>query len=158
MKERRALIDAKAELSIRRQCELLAVSRSGWYYEPEGTSAEDLELMRRIDALHLQYPFLGSRGLRKFLALEGHRVNRKAVQRLMRLMGLTSLAPKPPATTEPAPEHTRYPYLLRGLTIDRVNQVWCADIERHEALLNRAVVKGHGRQLVVADWLKLRAA
>jgi putative transposase len=146
LKERRALLDPEAPLSIRRQCEILAVSRSGWYYTPVGTSAEDLELMRRIDALHLQYPFFGSRMLRKFLTNEGHRINRKHVQRLMRVMGLESLAPKPPATSEPAPEHPRYPYLLRGLRIDRVHQVWAADITYVP------MACGFGYLVAIMDW------
>jgi putative transposase len=128
----------------------LAVSRSGWYYEPVGTSPEDLELMRRIDALHLQYPFLGSRTLRKLLAAEGRRINRKHVQRLMRLMGLESLAPKPPATSEPAPEHPRYPYLLRGLSVERVNQVWCADITYVP------MAHGFGYLVAIMDWYSRR--
>ena len=70
------MVDRDAELSIRRQCELVDVSRSGWYYQPVGTSAEDLDLMRQIDALHLKYPFLGSRQMRRFLAMDGRRVNR----------------------------------------------------------------------------------
>jgi len=115
------------ELSVRRQCELLRVSRSGLYYEPEPTSAEQLALMRRIDELHLKYPFYGSRKLADALRREGHEVNRKRVQRRMRLMGLEAMAPKP-KTSEPHPEHVVYPYLLRGLTIGRVNQVWATDI------------------------------
>jgi putative transposase len=112
---------------VRRQCELLQVSRSGFYYEPVATSEEDLALMRRMDEIHLEYPFYGSRKLRLALQAEGHEVNRKRVQRLMRVMGLESIAPKP-KTSEPHPEHPVYPYLLRGLEISRVNQVWGADI------------------------------
>jgi putative transposase len=115
------------ELSVRRQCELLRVSRSGLYYEPEPTSPEELALMRRIDELHLKHPFYGSRLLAVALRNEGWDVNRKRVQRLMRLMGIESMAPKP-KTSEPHPEHAVYPYLLRGLTISRVNQVWATDI------------------------------
>lgn len=115
------------DLSIRRQCELLKVSRSGLYYEPEPTSAEELALMRRIDELHLERPFFGSRMLADALRKEGRDVNRKRVQRLMRLMGIESMAPKP-KTSEPHPEHVRYPYLLRGLAISRPNQVWATDI------------------------------
>lgn len=115
------------ELSVRRQCELLKVSRSGLYYEPEPTSPEELALMRRIDELHLQRPFFGSRMLADALRKEGRDVNRKRVQRLMRLMGIESIAPKP-KTSEPHPEHVHYPYLLRGLAIRRVNQVWATDI------------------------------
>ena len=117
----------QAELSVRRQCELLRVSRSGLYYEPEPTSPEQLTLMRRIDELHLKYPFYGSRKLSDQLRREGKEANRKRVQRLMRLMGLEAMAPKP-KTSEPHPEHVVYPYLLRGLTISRVNQVWATDI------------------------------
>jgi putative transposase len=115
------------ELSVRRQCELLKVSRSGLYYEPEPTSPDELALMRRIDELHLKYPFYGSRKLSDALRKEGLDANRKRIQRLMRLMGLESIAPKP-KTSEPHPEHVRYPYLLRGLAISRVNQVWATDI------------------------------
>jgi len=122
------MIDPKLpELSVRRQCELLKVSRSGFYYEPEPTSPDELALMRRIDELHLQYPFYGSRKLADALRKEGREANRKRVQRLMRLMGLEAMAPKP-STSEPHPEHVRYPYLLRGLAITRVNQVWATDI------------------------------
>jgi putative transposase len=103
------------------------VSRSGLYYEAEPTSAEKLALMRRIDELHLKYPFYGSRKLSLELKSEGHDANRKRVQRLMRLMGLEALAPKA-RTSEPHPEHAVYPYLLRGLKIDRINQVWAADV------------------------------
>jgi putative transposase len=116
-----------AELSVRRQCELLRVSRAGLYYEPEPTHPEQLALMRRIDELHLRYPFYGSRKLADALRREGHEANRKRIQRLMRLMGLEAMAPQP-KTSEPHPEHVVYPYLLRGLTIDRVNQVWATDI------------------------------
>lgn len=122
------MIDHKlSDLSVRRQCELLKVSRSGLYYEPEPTSPDELALMRRMDELHLQYPFYGSRKLGDALRKEGHEANRKRVQRLMRLMGIESIAPKP-KTSEPHPEHVRYPYLLRGLAISRVNQVWATDI------------------------------
>jgi putative transposase len=114
-------------LSVRRQCELLKVSRSGLYYEPEPTSPEELAVMRRIDEIHLQRPFFGSRMMADALRKEGREVNRKRVQRLMRLMGIESMAPKP-KTSEPHPEHVRYPYLLRGLAISRPNQVWATDI------------------------------
>jgi len=115
------------ELSVRRQCELLRVSRSGLYYEPEPTSPDQLALMRRIDELHLKYPFYGSRKLSDVLRKEGRDANRKRIQRLMRLMGLEAMVPKP-NTSEPHPEHVKYPYLLRGLAVSRVNQVWATDI------------------------------
>ena len=122
------MIDRKShELSVRRQCELLRVSRSGLYYEPEPTNPDELALMRHIDELHLKYPFYGSRKLADALRREGQDVNRKRIQRLMRVMGLEAMAPKP-KTSEPHPEHVVYPYLLRGLAIGRVNQVWATDI------------------------------
>ena len=117
------MVEPDGVLSIRRQCELLSVSRSGWYYEPGPVSREELALMRRIDELHLKLPFYGSRRLSQALRAEGRIVNRKHVQRLMQRMGLIAMAPQPPSTSEPAPEHPRYPYLLRGLTVSRVNQV-----------------------------------
>jgi putative transposase len=122
------MVEPEGVLSIRRQCELLQVSRSGWYYEPVPVSAEDLALMRRIDELHLKRPFFGSRRLCQELRREGRTVNRKHVQRLMQRMGLVAIAPQPPSTSEPAPEHPVYPYLLRNLPITRVNQVWAADV------------------------------
>jgi putative transposase len=125
--ERRGLVDPQAELSVRRQCELLNLSRSSLYYEAVPTSQEELALMRRMDEIHLTYPFYGSRKLSHALRTEGHAVNRKRIQRLMRLMGLESIAPKP-KTSEPHPEHPVYPYLLRGLAICRPNQVWATDI------------------------------
>jgi putative transposase len=121
------IVPEQPELSVRRQCELLRVSRSGLYYEPEPTSPDELALMRRIDELHLKYPFYGSRKLSDILRKEGREANRKRIQRLMRLMGLEAMVPKP-NTSEPHPEHVKYPYLLRGLAISRVNQVWATDI------------------------------
>jgi putative transposase len=117
----------RAEPSVRRQCELLRVCRSGLYYEPTPTSPEELALMRRIDELHLNHPFYGSRKLSYLLRQEGGDANRKRIQRLMRVMGLEAMVPKP-KTSEPHPEHVKYPYLLRGLAISRVNHVWATDI------------------------------
>jgi putative transposase len=121
------LIDPSAQLSVRRQCELLRVSRSGLAYEAVLTSQEELALMRQIDELHLRYPFYGSRKIAQTLSKAGEEVNRKRVQRLMRVMGLEAIAPKP-STSKAQPEHVKYPYLLRGLKIGRVNHVWAADI------------------------------
>jgi putative transposase len=115
------------EVSLRRQCQLLNLSRSGLYYEPAPTDAEELALMRRIDELHLEHPFYGSRKISYQLRAEGCAANRKRVQRLMRLMGLEALVPKP-KTSEPHPEHVVYPYLLRGLKISRTDHVWATDI------------------------------
>jgi putative transposase len=149
MKQRRALIRVQEQISLRRQCELLGVSRSGLYYEPVGASAEQLGLMRRIDEVHLQWPFYGSRKLCEVLRVEGVIVNRKHMQRLIRLMGLESVAPKP-STSRPAPEHPVYPYLLRKLEISRPNQVWAADITY--------IPMAHGFAYLVAiiDWYSRR--
>lgn len=127
MSERRKLVESKQGLSMRRQCELLRVNRSSLYYKAVEPEAEELELMRRMDKLHLEHPFFGSRMLSQTLRSKGVVVNRKRVQRLMRLMGLVSTAPKP-NTSKPAPEHAKYPYLLRNLKVSKPNQVWAADI------------------------------
>jgi putative transposase len=128
LKSRRALVERKTTApSLRRQCELLRVSRSALAYAPVAPDEEELGLMRRIDELHLKFPFYGSRNLSFTLRSEGRQANRKRVQRLMRVMGLESMAPKP-KTSEPHPEHVKYPYLLRGLHISRANQVWATDI------------------------------
>ncbi len=126
--DRRAMLDYNhADLSIRRQCYLLGVARSGVYRPRMAANDNDLGLMRRIDELFTEFPFLGSRRLALMLSKEGPPINRKRMQRLMRQMGIEALGPKP-RTTKPAPGHKVYPYLLRGLTIDRPNQVWAADI------------------------------
>ena len=114
-------------LSLSRQCTLLGLSRSALYYTPLGESAATLALLRRIDELYLQYPFYGSRQMVRHLAREGVTVGRHRVRRLMRLLGLEAIYRKP-RTSVANPEHRVYPYLLRGLTIERANQVWCADI------------------------------
>ena len=113
--------------SIRRQCALLGIARSGVYRKPPPANDNDLALMRRIDELYTAWPFLGSRRMTALLRAEGQRVNRKRVQRLMRQMGIAALGPKP-RTTKPAPGHKIFPYLLRDLVIERPNHVWAADI------------------------------
>jgi len=126
--ERKAMISRDhPELSLSRQCQVLAISRSSFYYTPKGESAETLALMRRIDELFLKYPFYGSRQMVRQLCREGVRVGRHRVRRLMRLMGLEAIY-QAPRTSDPHPEHRIYPYLLRGMAITRANQVWCADI------------------------------
>ena len=114
-------------LSLSAQCRLLALSRSTLYYQPEGHSAETLALMRRIDELYLRYPFYGSRQMARHLGREGVAVGRHRVRRLMKLLGLEAIYRKP-RTTVANPEHRVYPYLLRGVAIERANHVWCADI------------------------------
>jgi putative transposase len=106
---------------------MLGVARSGVYRQGRAANDNDLDLMRRIDELFLRWPFLGSRRMVALLAAEGIQVNRKRVRRLMRLMGIVPLGPKP-RTSKPGAGHKIYPYLLRDLVIDRPNQVWCADI------------------------------
>jgi putative transposase len=118
---------AHARLSIRRQCELLGIARSGVYRLLRPANDNDLSVMRRLDELFTQWPFLGSRRLAWMLRDEGHAINRKRVQRLMRQMGIAALGPKP-RTSTPTAGHKVHPYLLRGLVIDRPNQVWAADI------------------------------
>lgn len=145
MKERRRLVGPDEEVSLRRQCEILGVSRSSVYYEPVEPDAEELELMRRIDEIHLEYPFYGSRNIARELREKGYRANRKRVQRLMRLMGLESVAPKP-NTSKPNEEHPVYPYLLRGLTINRPNQVWAADITYIP------LARGFSYLVAIMDW------
>jgi len=114
-------------LSLGRQCRLLSISRSSFYYTPKGESAENLSLMRRIDELFLKYPFYGSRQMVRQLRREGVCVGRHRVRRLMRLMGLEAIY-QAPRTSDPHPEHRVYPYLLRNLEVNRPNHVWCADI------------------------------
>jgi putative transposase len=126
--DRQQLVDRKpGALSIRRQCALLGIARSGVYRAPAAANDNDLEMMRRIDELFTAWPFLGSRRMAKMLQGEGRGINRKRVRRLMRKMGIAALGPKP-RTSKPAPGHKIFPYLLRGLAIERANQVWCADI------------------------------
>jgi putative transposase len=126
--DRKDMLDCDDKnLSIRRQCALLGVARSGVYRAKKPANDNDLALMRRIDELFTAWPFLGSRRMTAMLRAAGKLVNRKRVQRLMRRMGIVALGPKP-NTTKPAPGHKIYPYLLRNLTIERPNHVWAADI------------------------------
>jgi putative transposase len=114
-------------LSVRRQCELLGLSRSSLYYEPGGEVAEDLRLMRLIDGQYTARPFYGSRRMTIWLNGQAEEVNRKRVQRLMRVMGLEAIYPKPRLSLA-GKGHRIYPYLLRGVTVERVDQVWSTDI------------------------------
>ena len=114
-------------LSLSRQCRLLSVGRSSLYYEPKWESAETLALMRRIDEVFLKYPFYGARRMALHLRREGVGIGWRRAGRLMRLMGLQAIY-RAPRTSDPHPEHRVWPYLLRSLTIERPNHVWCADI------------------------------
>jgi putative transposase len=115
------------QLSIARQCDLLGLPRSTYYYHAHGESAENLQLMRLLDEQYTQTPYYGVRRMTAWLRSQGYQVNHKRVARLLRTMGLETLYPKP-RTSQPHPAHRVYPYLLRGVPITRVNQVWSTDI------------------------------
>ncbi|MBK8798894.1 MAG: IS3 family transposase [Anaerolineales bacterium] len=126
--DKRALIEPNHPvISLARQCELVELSRSAWYYTPATETAAHLQLMRQIDELYLAMPYLGSRRIAVKLSQTGQAVNRKRVQRLLRIMGLEAIYPKP-RTSQAAPEHKIYPYRLRNVAVTVPNQVWCADI------------------------------
>jgi putative transposase len=128
VERRRQMIEpAHPQLSVARQCELVSISRSGFYYRPTGETPLNLELMRLIDTQFLETPWYGSRQMARHLRREGYMVGRKRVRRLMAKMGLAPIYQRP-HTTVPHPEHRVYPYLLRELVIDRPNQVWCANL------------------------------
>ena len=137
------------QMSILAQCRLLRVARSTLYYRPAPASDDDLRLMRRIDEQYLETPFYGSRRMVAVLRREGYTVNRKRVRRLMRLMGIEAIYQKP-NTSQRHPDHKVYPYLLRGLVIDRPNQVWCADITYIP------MAKGFVYLVAVMDWFSRR--
>ena len=148
MEERRGCIEADhPSLSIARQCELIGLSRASYYRgeADSGANAENLELMRLIDEEYTRHPFYCGRNMVLWLRSQGHEVNRKRIRRLMRRMGLQSVAPKP-NTSRPAPQHKVYPYLLGGLEITRPNQVWCTDITYIR------LARGFIYLTVVMDW------
>lgn len=149
LSERLALVDKGSELSVRSQCVLLSLCRSTTYYERAETSEDDLALMRLIDEEHMRHPFEGTRLMREMLGRQGVVVNRKRVQRLMRLMGLEGLIARR-GTSKPHPAHKVYPYLLRGLDVVRANQVWATDITY--------IPMAHGFVYLVAiiDWFSRR--
>src|ERR1043165_787525 len=122
------LIDPEhAQLSVRRQCELLGLNRSSFYYQAALESEENLRLMRLLDEQYTRCPFYGSRKLTEWLQTQGEEVNRKRVRRLMGVMGLEAIYPKP-RLSQAHPKHRVYPYLLRGVKVTRPNQVWSTDI------------------------------
>jgi putative transposase len=128
VEQRRALVDRRhPSLSVARQCRLMDISRSGFYYQPAAISQEDLTLMKLIDRQYLATPFYGARKIAAWLSSQGQRVNRKRVRRLMCVMGIKAIYRRP-RTSKPAAGHKIYPYLLSGLKITRPNQVWAADI------------------------------
>ena len=133
------------EISVRRQCELLGVNRSGLYYEPAGESEENRVLLRLLDEQYTRTPFYGSRKMTEWLATQGYAVNRKRVARLMEVLGIQAVYPKP-KLSQPGEGHRIYPYLLRGVTVERINQVWSADITYIR------MAEGFGYLVAVMDW------
>ena len=121
------MIDREHDLPITKQAEALNISRSSIYYLPRPVPDSDLAIMRRLDELHLEFPFAGSRMLRGLLAAEGCKIGRRHVKTLMRRMGIEALYRRP-RTSKPEPGHNIFPYLLRGIEIARPNQVWAMDI------------------------------
>ena len=138
-------------LSIARQCNLVSISRSSYYYEGKGESPLNLKLMRLIDQQFLATPWYGSRQMTRYLRRLGYRVVRKRIRRLMLLIGLSPIYQKP-RTSDPHPDHRIYPYLLRDLVIDRPNQVWCTDITyipmRHGFLYLVAIMDWFSRKVL----------
>jgi len=143
------MIDPEHDLPIKQQAEVLGISRSTVYYEPRPISEEDLWLMRRLDELHLNYPFAGSRMLRGLLWQQGLEVGRRHIKTLMRRMGIEAIYRKP-NTSKPAPGHKIYPYLLRGMAVTRPNQVWAMD------LTYIPMARGFIYLAAVVDWFSRR--
>jgi putative transposase len=143
------MIDREHNLPLARQAELLRLCRSTLYYEPRPVPVADLAIMRRIDALHLDYPFAGSRMLRDLLRGEGVVIGREHVATMMRRMGIEALYRRP-STSKSAPGHKIYPYLLRGLPVERANQVWAMDITYI------AMARGFVYLAAVIDWFSRR--
>jgi putative transposase len=143
------MINRAHELALTRQAELLGLSRSSLYYDPRAVSIAELAIMVRIDVLHLDYPFAGSRMLRDLLRGEGVAIGRALVATMMRRMGIEALY-RPPNSSKPAPGHKIYPYLLRKLLIDRSNQVWAMDITYI------AMARGFVYLTAVVDWFSRR--
>ena len=143
------MIDRSHDLPLVRQAELLRLSRSTLYYEPRPVPAAELAIMRRIDELHLDYPFAGSRMLRDLLRGEGIAIGRELVATMMRRMGIEALYRRP-NTSKPADGHKIYPYLLRGLAVERPNQVWAMDITYIP------MARGFVYLAAVVDWFSRR--
>jgi putative transposase len=139
------MIDKEHQLPITKQCGILQLSRSSVYYTPVLVNDKDRELMRLIDEIHLEEPYLGSRGMKSALKIRGHKVGRIHVRTLMRKMGIEAIYKKP-RLSKPHPSHTVFPYLLRGLDITDANSVWCADITCIP------MAKGFCYLVAVMDW------
>ncbi len=146
VEQKRAAIEpGEPSLSVRRQCELLGLSRGSWHYQPVGESEENLRLMRLLDAQYTQTPFYGVRRMTAWLQRQGEVVNEKRVRRLLRTMGLLALYPGP-KTSQPAPGHRIYPYLLRELAITQPDFVWSTDITYIR------LARGFGYLVAIMDW------
>src|SRR5258707_1399477 len=143
------MIDREHDLPISKQAQVLRIGRGSVYYLPRSVSATDLEVMRRLDRLHLEFPFAGSRMLRGLLAAEGCKIGRRHVKTLMKRMGIEALYRRP-RTTKPAPGPQIYPDLLRGIEIARPNQVWAMDITYIP------MARGFVYLAVVLDWFSRR--
>ena len=143
------MIDRDHVLSVTKQAKAVGIARSTVYYLPRAVSPTDLALMRRLDELHMEFPFAGSRMLRDLLAAEGSKIGRRHVKTLMRRMGIEALYRRP-RTTKPEPGHKIYPYLLRGMDVTRPNQVWAMDITYIP------MAKGFVYLAVVLDWFSRR--
>ena len=143
------MIDRSHDLPLVRQTALLRLSRSSLYYEPQPVPEADLAIMRRVDALHLDYPFAGSRMLRDLLRSEGVIIGREKVRTMMRRMCIEALYRRP-NTSKPCPGHKIYPYLLRGLAVERANQVWAMDITYIP------IARGFVHLAAVVDWFSRR--
>jgi putative transposase len=143
------MIDREHALPIIKQTKALRISRGSVYYLPRRVSASDLEIMRRLDRLHLEHPFAGSRMLHGLLLAEGYKIGRRHVKTLMKRMGIEALYRRP-RTTKPTPGHTIYPYLLRGMEVTRPNQVWAMDITYIP------MARGFVYLAVVLDWFSRR--
>jgi putative transposase len=143
------MIDREHVLPISKQTKVLRISRGSVYYLPRPVSASDLEIMRRLDRLHLEHPFAGSRMLHGLLLAEGYKIGRRHVKTLMKRMGIEALYRRP-RTTKPTPGHTIYPYLLRGMEVRRPNQVWAMDITYIP------MARGFVYLAVVLDWFSRR--
>ena len=143
------MIDREHDLPIAKQAEVLRISRGSVYYLPRPVPEADLAIMRRLDRLHLEFPFAGSRMLRDLLAADGCRIGRRHVKTLMKRMGIEALYRRP-RTTKPEPGHKIYPYLLRGIEITRPNQVWAMDITYIP------MARGFVYLAVVLDWFSRR--
>lgn len=150
--DRKSLVEkSHPRLSVQQQCILLCISKSNYYYKPVGESEQNLEVMREIDKVHFECPFYGVKRMKAELQNRGFSVGEKLVRRLMRMMGIETIYPRP-KTSIAAPEHVKYPYLLRGLQVTEINQVWEMDITyipmRHGFMYLSAIIDVFSRRIM----------